>query len=213
MCDSVDFWVTGFGPFCNVPRNPSEQLVERLAERGPNWRAHKFRLRVSAQAVDESVPTLFALAKARAAATSSPAVVLHVGVDASARSMVLERGAVNTKDFGRCADEDGYRPSGPERIDPGSPLDAYRPTDLPLDRVARELRDEGLDVELSPSGGTFVSNYVYWRSLELAGSGRLRVHALYVHVPPFRAMGPERQQRFLERLLRVLAESLCPRPS
>jgi pyrrolidone-carboxylate peptidase len=158
--------VLGFGPFCGIHYNPAEWLVRSVARRSSTGE-HFSVVPVSTVDVDAAIRS-----------NRGCRIIIWVGLDASAKHAWLELGAQNLMDF-VCADERGFQPRG-EPIDPRFPVTHMRWSMLPVLAINRRLRACGYRIGVRLSGGTFVSNYAYYRSLV-----KMRGHALYLHVPTF----------------------------
>ncbi|WAP71018.1 pyroglutamyl-peptidase I family protein [Jiella pelagia] len=136
--------VVGFAAFPGVARNPSQDLVERLAGRLPPSAA-TLVLDVS---WDESWPRLQAEIERRRAQT-----VLMFGAHLRAERMRVELVARNRRELGR-ADAVGRFPAGPA-VGDGPERLACR---LDWSQVAWRLRGAGVDFEWSTNAGAYLCN-------------------------------------------------------
>ena len=56
-----------------------------------------------------------------------------------------------------------------------------------------------ISLSVSDDPGRFLCNYVYYRSLERAGS------SVFIHVPPLQVVGLDEQVRFVKSFLEIVA--------
>jgi pyroglutamyl-peptidase len=182
------FVVTGFTPFCGIKSNPSQEIV-RLLKHPQIYK--KVILDVSIKSVEKNLRTL---------CSEKSKFVLHIGLDPGGSNFKLEEGAINTKSFS-CPDNEGEEPFD-SPINPRKGKDTFLTTILDLEKVVRKLK--GFPVVISKYGGTFVSNYTYYRCLEFCK------RCLYVHVPPTSEIPLLRQVKFIAKLLDALGDQLSP---
>ncbi|XP_072593290.1 pyroglutamyl-peptidase 1-like protein isoform X2 [Vulpes vulpes] len=103
-----------------------------------------------------------------------PQLAVHVGLDASAKAILLERRA---KNHGyRDADVRGFRPARGECL-PGGP--EVVASGVIAGAASKRAAPEGVAVAVSGDAGRYVCEYTYYLSLHL-GNGR----AALIHVPP-----------------------------
>ncbi|CAE8691955.1 unnamed protein product [Polarella glacialis] len=77
-------------------------------------------------------------------------------------------------------------------------------TALPITELFCKLKDAGVDCEISDSAGTYICNYIYFKSLlQAANSGAC---VLFVHTPDFRTVPEEQQVKAMEELLKAIAD-------
>jgi pyroglutamyl-peptidase len=173
----------GFGRFPGVPRNPSADLVERLARRrrpalaAAMRTAHVFATTYAA--VDTDLAKLF---------SGKPDVVLMFGLAARRRHLCIETQARNAVSV-LFADVRGHRPAK-GRIAPGER--AAQRGAAPFARLLAAARATRMPSRLSHDAGRYVCNYSYWRALALAGrqSGPL---VQFIHIPRL-AFEPRRKR-------------------
>ncbi len=164
--------LTAFEPFGAWETNSTISVVaeasRRLRERG-----RAVRSRVLPVDLDEAAPAL-----QQALAGPGPSAVVCCGLSGRARSVHVERVALNVADF-RIPDASGRRPRG-EPVVPGAPEAIL--TAVPVHRVVERLRGEGIQAQVSNSAGTYLCNAVYFHALRAT---RPRgIPALFVHLPP-----------------------------
>jgi len=108
-----------------------------------------------------------------------PEAIIMLGQAAGRTAVTPEKVAINWKES-TAADNNGYIACG-ERISI-SGADAYFST-LPLVEIIDSLQREGLPVSLSFTAGTFVCNYLFYRTMEYLASVGKGIPAGFVHIP------------------------------
>ena len=188
--------LTGFGPFPGAPRNPTAEVVARLAERGVGERlgvditAHVFS--TTWEALDDLAGLL---------AEARPDIVLHLGLKRRATAIAVEAFGRNRVSMA-AVDAAGRRPLA-------TTLDADAPPRLastvPARRIAARIAGLGLPVEISADAGRYLCNGLLWRSLRLSG-GR---PTGFLHLPPTREIAVRAGGVFtLEALTRATAAAI-----
>jgi len=176
--------ITGFGPFPGVADNPSGWLAEALVAKGAGLPGdlHGHVLPTEWEAVDALAPHLHE--------TLQPHVMIHFGVSPNAKSLRLE-GSAHNRSAHRC-DAKGLLPAMQDISRGGAPrLD----TKLPVSAIAAGLRARGHAAVASRACGSYLCNFLYYRSLEWA---RPRERdALFVHVPHVTSQGGHVSERDL----------------
>ncbi len=166
-------FITGFGPFGEVPQNPSGLLAER------SGRQHQV-LEVSYSAADRFLggwtPDRFDR-------------LILLGVAAKSKLVRLEMVARNRSS--ETPDLEG-RTLSRSQIEPGAPESL--PTTL---WEARWIDDLSEHVELSNDAGGYLCNYVYYRALQRFPNCRIG----FLHVPALESMPLELQEEALGRLI------------
>jgi pyroglutamyl-peptidase len=167
--------IAGFGRFPGSPVNPSGLVASRLRLcRRPAFAetrrvAHVFATRYAA--VDRDLPVLLA--------RETPDIVLLFGVATRARRLRIEEIARNRMSV-LFPDAGGFRPVGPAIATGGTALRNPRP----VARLVGAVRAAGIPVVRSRNAGTYLCNYVYWRTLEAARTPDGPRLVAFVHVPP-----------------------------
>ncbi len=159
--------ITGFESWGDVPSNPTSELVEQL---------------VSDEVAGEVLPVSFRRAGERLEnliRELRPEVVLNLGLAPERPVIRVERVAVNLIDA-RIPDNDGEQPVDVP-IDPDGPR-CYFST-LPSRDIVEAIRREGVPAFLSYSAGTYLCNYVMYRTLRILDVMRLDAQAGFIHVP------------------------------
>jgi len=176
--------VTGFGPYGNTTINPSLAVVHSLQKKlglsvnGAEIIAKQISCEFNT-CIEETITCMEEL---------KPDAVIMLG-EYPGRSMVtVERVAINYNDSTRygCADNSGYAPQG-EKIETNGP-DAYLST-LPLRRIVKNLRSNGIPADISGDAGTLMCNHImygilnYIKSNANDSSDERGIFAGFVHLP------------------------------
>jgi pyroglutamyl-peptidase len=162
--------LTGFEPFGELETNPSQLVVERLADGGHH------------DLVAEVLPTEYAAAGARIRALIHqvhPGAVVCLGVAARAAAIRLERVALNLDDTQK-PDNAGEAPAG-RLIAPDGPVGYW--STLPLADMHAALQERDIPVQISNHAGTYICNHVFYAArheIERLGGG---VPCGFIHVP------------------------------
>lgn len=165
-------FVTGFGPFGERARNPSERVVRRLLRRPPRGaRVEGLVLPVDAA---RAVPLLL-----EAVDRLRPEAVVCLGEAPGRPAISLERVAVNLLDFS-IPDNAGRKPQG-EPVIPEGPA-AYFAT-LPLKELQAAMQGAGVPTVLSLSAGSYLCNQVMYALLHHLAQGSRTVPAGFIHLP------------------------------
>lgn len=196
----VLFIVTGFTDFCGLS-NPSKIVLDRLQNK---LVYDRILVDVSIDSVQKKLPHICQTA-AQLAQKNYHVIILHLGLVPNGSKIQLEQGAINELTFS-CKDNAGNQPQH-EKIEDNKPLDYYRATDLPLEKIKSKLTHNPELFELSQSGGTFVSNYIYYYCLQHCAQIK-NVHCLYVHIPPLDKITLEKQLELLESLIKAINASI-----
>ena len=166
--------LTGFNRFGDLEVNPTQLIVESLAERP--------RTLTNVNLVAEVLPTEFIEAGNRISQLirqHRPEMVVCLGLGAGLGEIHLERVALNLDDGGM-PDNAGLSRTG-QTIVPDGPL-AYQST-LPLVQLREALRQRGIPAVISNHAGTYVCNHVFYlarHEVERLGIGSL---CGFIHLP------------------------------
>jgi len=235
----VGFVITGFGPFKNVPLNPSQMLIEMIEE---NKSQLQFELqqefnsvlvqniifKTCAKSVESELFKIHSELDIKGSSNNDEYVCknliyIHIGVHNASNKFNLEKQAYNEADFG-CADESGFQPrkcaieSTNEKCRKGSILR----TDLDLVTLSKSLSSNGVQfpVQISSDPGRFVCNYTYYKSLSYSNQLRRQIsvnspqiHVLFLHIPPIHSIPITQQYHFLKTLLQHLILLVTPQTS
>jgi pyroglutamyl-peptidase len=170
--------ITGFGPFPGAPFNPTGMLAMRLAKlrrpalAGVARSAHVFRTTYAA--VDRDLPRLLA--------EHQPDVLLMFGLATRRRHVSIETRAQNVV---------AMLPDRDRRAAPGRSIAAgmsARTMKIPVARLLAAVRAANVPVKRSRDAGTYLCNYLCWRSIDAAGKRGGPALTAFVHVPNIRRM-------------------------
>ncbi|KAG7394327.1 G protein-activated inward rectifier potassium channel 2 [Phytophthora boehmeriae] len=195
-----DVYVTGFGKFDDFEENPTTHIAKALVDH-PKVTDSRV-LEVSIEGCVEALAETYAQAEKR----GRPCVILHFGLSAISRKLLLEQVGYNVADF-RIPDERGSQPRG-EIIHEGEP-DSIE-TALPLGEMLKSLQMVNSKVDISTDPGRYICNYVYYRSLvwtkNQVNKGNLEHHALFVHVPELWNITLEAQMELASKIVEFVAD-------
>jgi len=164
--------VTGFEPFGGDDENPTELLARDLD--GMNFGEYVVVGRVLPVSVKRTGKILEEILK-----EVKPIIAIHFGLAPGASYISVERVAINLVDMGM-PDNNGFKAQDLV-IEEDAPL-AYFST-LPTRRIVEKLIQIGIPARLSYSAGTFLCNYVLFKSLHhRARYGYPKVSG-FIHVP------------------------------
>eukprot|EP00980_Cylindrotheca_fusiformis_P012424 scaffold3046_cov105-Cylindrotheca_fusiformis.AAC.23 len=204
--DGISFIITGFGPFGDVPNNPSTILVGELKDyliaTGNEELAARIEqtlvLETSAQDVRKAVDEM-ATTKT---SNKKKIVYLHLGVNYKGTGFKLEQCAYNDATF-RIPDQQGYKPEKTVILED---LDLAARCDTTLDLAAvaekQAMNHSSIETELSTDPGRFVCNYLYCYSLKNLQSELST--CMFLHVPPFEKIAKEAQLAYVADLMGAL---------
>lgn len=159
--------VTAFGPFADVERNPSADLLAELLRRRP---LASELLAVEYESAGRKVEELIE--------THRPRIALLLGVARRAETARFETVARNVDDC-ETRDNQGCLRSG-EVIVPGG-VERLE-TGLPHEWLAR-IRAAGLEIETSDDAGGFLCNHVFYRARSTIERLGLRCACGFLHLP------------------------------
>lgn len=163
--------LTGFEPFGNFSRNPSQEIVRALDETvilGAH--VHSLVLPVDTQ----TAPKLLIAALKEL----EPSAVLSLGLAASRRALSVEKVAVNLLHF-EIPDNAGVHKHN-EPIIADAPA-AYFAT-LPVDEIVSAIRAAGVPAEMSLSAGGYLCNQIMYASLHYLAHQETRPSG-FIHMP------------------------------
>jgi pyroglutamyl-peptidase len=171
--------VTGFEPFGDDTRNPSQDVARQLD--GVELAGHRVAGRVLPCAFGDSLVQLRQwLGELR------PKLVLCCGLAAGRVEVTFERVAINIEDA-RIPDNRGFAPVD-RPVLAGGPAAYF--TTLPIKAMVQVVRASGILAGVSNTAGTFVCNHVFY-GLMHALRRRRGVRGGFVHLPclPKQTMG------------------------
>jgi pyroglutamyl-peptidase len=196
MSDKLRILITGFGPFPGAPYNPTMALVKRLTQlRRPAFSeveltGHIFH--VTYDTVDRELPELIARHRPDALLMFGLADrTAHVRIETRARNAVttlFPDADRNRARKGSIADGVGAQMFGPHTA-----------------KLLRAAVGTGLDARASRDAGSYLCNYLSWRTIKATCGDNGPALAAFVHIPLL-ARGGQSQRKGAAR--RVTAEQL-----
>lgn len=169
----VKILLTGFEPFGDLEVNPSQVILEKIADRQTLCNTHEINTLI--------LPVSFDSAGSKIKNTIQefkPDVILSLGLSETSDSITLERKAINLK---QNVELQNTRNEGPKLILLGCPI-VYKST-LPLDGMYRSLKNRNIPVTLSNSAGRYVCNYVFYLASHQIKLLEKNGKAGFIHVP------------------------------
>jgi pyroglutamyl-peptidase len=158
--------LTGFEPFHNSARNPSQEIIKRITH--------------ASLIAKEVLPVTFGEASNKLISLIDqlkPSVVLALGQAEGRKEITPERIAINLDDA-RIADNAGNSPKE-LTIVAGGP-DGYFTT-LPVRDLVRKLSENGIPASISLSAGTFVCNHIFY-AMQHHCAGKA-IKSGFIHLP------------------------------
>jgi|688.fasta_scaffold884644_1 pyroglutamyl-peptidase len=166
----MNILITAFGPFNNFSINPSETVLEKLKEHVKIYHNIHFEwkvLDVSYNEIDN-----FILNK-----KSHHDLIIHLGVATNSLKMRLEIKAQNLK----CGNDIfNINPINEKIIENNHSI--Y--TSFPSEIINKIIFNKNLQVVYSDDAGTYLCNYLYFKSLKNFSS---KSHILFVHIADFQS--------------------------
>ncbi|AMM54500.1 pyroglutamyl-peptidase I [Pyrococcus kukulkanii] len=186
--------VTGFEPFGNEKINPSWEAVKLLPDEIEGATVVKKLLPVTFNGVRRILPELILKEK--------PDVVISTGLAGGRPTITVERVAINIMDS-TMPDNEGYKPED-EPIFEDAPT-AYFST-LPIKKIVRALRENGIPALVSNTAGTYVCNTAMFTALHTIAKHKLNAKAGFIHVPYSheQALDKPRPSMALETIARAI---------
>lgn len=168
--------VTGFEPFHQSSRNPSEAIVHELAQ----MKIPELYCEVLPVVFGESADIL--LSKI---VEIEPEIVIGLGQAEGRNQITPERVAVNIDDA-RIADNKGEIPTDQAIVVGGA--NAHF-TSLPVKEIVELLSAKSIPAALSMSAGTFVCNHLFYRMQEFCGPRGIK--SGFIHLPLMESQAKE----------------------
>ncbi|WP_405098571.1 pyroglutamyl-peptidase I [Oceanobacillus sp. FSL H7-0719] len=163
--------LTGFEPFLKHPVNPTENIVKKLNGEQIN----------GYQIISEILPVEFSKSGNRFVELlkiHQPDAVISLGLAAGRDRITPERIAINCNDGP--VDNQGYKPNG-EKIFESGP-DGYF-SNLPLQRMVKTLKEQGLPAKISNTAGAYLCNNVMYHGLHYFSEQQQDVPSGFIHIP------------------------------
>ncbi|KAL5723821.1 pyroglutamyl-peptidase I [Ranunculus cassubicifolius] len=201
----VTIHVTGFKKFHGVENNPTETIVSNLSEflkqRGSscNGRFTLGSCTVLQASGDEILNFLYK--EEQSPRVDQRVVWLHFGASGRLTRFAIERQAVNEATF-YFPDEHGWQPTKLSVVPEDGDLHQTRQTTCSVEKIGKQLKQQGFDVGISNDAGRFVCNYIYYHSLRIAEE---KGHTcIFVHVPLFSIIDEDIQMEFAAAMLEAI---------
>lgn len=169
--------ITGFEPFGGETINPSWDAVSSLPENIGEYTLTKLRLPV----VFEKSATILV----ETAEKLCPDFIISVGQAGGRSAITPEYLGINLRNA-NTPDNDGNQPKDERIFDDGQ--DAYFST-IPVRKIAENIKNNGIDAQVSYSAGTFVCNDVLYTLLSRFKGTTIKVG--FIHVPYSTDQGKE----------------------
>ena len=169
--------ITGFEPFGGETINPSWDAVSLLPESVSGYTLTKLCLPV---AFEKSAKILVETAE-----KLCPDVIISVGQAGGRSAITPEYLGINLRNA-NTPDNDGNQPKDERIFDDGQ--DAYFST-IPVRKIAENIKNNGIDAQVSYSAGTFVCNDVLYTLLSRFKGTTIKVG--FIHVPYSTDQGKE----------------------
>lgn len=166
--------LTGFEPFGSWSINPSQIIVNEIAQQAPQ-----------PDLICEVLPTVYQAAGQRIRsliAEHRPQIILCLGLSSQRNLICLERFGLNVDDVSQADNSSTVRKGDP--IDPDGPA-AYR-SNVKLEPLLTSLLDNGFAAEISNHAGTYVCNHVFYQALRANTESGGGAGTLFVHLPMVR---------------------------
>ncbi|NJL03389.1 MAG: pyroglutamyl-peptidase I [Chloroflexaceae bacterium] len=190
--------LTGFEPFGRLSANPTQTLMQAIADAAPSGvRLHTAVLPVT---YAEAWTHLHHLLRQH-----QPQIVVCTGLAVQAETLRLERYAHNRVSTS-VADNVGNVPSSAVIV-PNAP-DTY-PTTLPVAQILVTLPAAGIAIAPSDDAGDYVCNYVYFHALHHLAHHAPHVACGFVHVPPHATLPAPLLLEAMRLLVQVLGQAGC----
>ena len=168
-------FVTAFGPFCGIPKNPTQVLLEGLRNEIDLQPYCEFiLLETSAEGSLESLRALHKRIQVEDSVQDNEEnditlgyLFLHFGVDAKALEFKIECRGINEANF-RVPDERGQQLQDVPVVKELHPTCKELYTSLPTEEIVRSLCDVySWSARISDDAGRFVCNWVYTHNLAM----------------------------------------------
>jgi pyroglutamyl-peptidase len=176
--------ISGFEPFGGSTVNPTEKLVQAIAEE--TFAGVELKTALLPVYFDDCVKQLLQKIE-----EFRPDAVISCGLAGGRTGITPERIAVNLKDIAPDApypDNKGARPQDMP-INPGGPDGLF--TKLPIRRMVGRLKEAGIPASISYSAGTFICNNAMYGVLDYIRQNDPSMIAGFVHFPASEEMAAE----------------------
>jgi len=179
--EKLKIYITGYGPFMDILENPSQVLVDKIMSEKNNYEAklnnyceivHKTIYEVSVDYVSQNLKDCHALIeKSVTCGNKELHLLVHFGVNSCSSKILLEVIAKN----------DIYDYVSPRCEISSEGNDLYL-CKLNLEDLSNQLREIGHNVTTSTDAGTYLCNFIYYKSSENFSCCD-NVIPLFIHIP------------------------------
>ena len=163
--------LTGFEPFGKDTVNPSWLAVEKVADKIGRFEVVKAEIPV---VFEYSTAKLYSLMEEH-----KPDAILLTGLAANRKAVSVETRAINN-DFALIPDNNGNKPENRVIVESG---EQYLYCTYPCEEIVREIKEQGIDCELSDDVGMYVCNHLLYTLLHRIKQENLDIRAGFIHVP------------------------------
>lgn len=192
--------LTGFEAFGSVDENPSQVIVERLAQSNHLPDHMTLICEVLPVEYETTGHLIRELIKVH-----EPDSVVMLGVAASRNAINLEYHAVNC-DTATSADNKGVKRTN-HVIDYRYDHYFKRSSTLPLDYLYYELHEHGIPVKRSYDAGGYVCNHVFYHALSFSlDNSPQTIKTGFIHLPMFETMPCDAQLKAIHTILEVVGD-------
>ncbi|MFC7393444.1 pyroglutamyl-peptidase I [Scopulibacillus cellulosilyticus] len=164
--------LTGFDAFGGEKINPALEAIKRLDGRKIG----------DVTIVTQEVPTVFRRSiefAVKAIEEHRPDVVICIGQAGGRLKITPERIAINIDDA-RIPDNDDKQPID-EPVVEGGPAAIW--STLPIKRIVRCLKEEGIPAAVSNTAGTFVCNHLFYGVMHYLQTEAPDIRGGFIHIP------------------------------
>jgi pyroglutamyl-peptidase len=214
--------ITGFGEFHGISDNPSKTLLQYLLTKADELKQSNDDIELIFQILEVSVEDCEPLLKTFITDEKHDYVIIHMGVNSSAKAIALEQCCYNSKTF-RVPDNRNYQPINEKIID-SFDLDQPLTTNFPVQLICAETnqlittynnsnancfscftnRYSSSTAMVSTDPGRFLCNYVYFNALFKLQELQKPLNAIFIHVPTFNTIKQEQQQMMVTFIIQQL---------
>lgn len=209
--EKVVLYVTGFGKFGTIERNPTTDIIHYIQAHPQKFPyvEEAVVLETSAGGASETMAQLRHAIWTKHRGTEIKILCIHLGVNANIDHVTIETTAYNCAHF-RIPDERGWMADS-QVINPKKELNQPQPTDIDVHELITQNLDHHAHIRLSSDPGRFICNYVYFQTLDwIEGlreeGGVVHPSALFIHVPPLEVIPLQDQVEMLTLIFTQLAK-------
>jgi len=193
--------ITGFDPFGKQKINPSQELLTDFSNSNSNIKLYKEILPVSYKKSWEVLK--------KKIIKFSPDSIILFGQAGNRKKITPERIAINMMDS-KIKDNDNQIFHNKKISEKGR--NAYFST-LPVVELSKILKENGIPARISNSAGTFVCNYIMYKTLDYIEQENLNSTAGFIHLPFLPSQTLEKNSSFMckslmKKALKLILKSI-----